>query len=113
LEFTDKSTAWLSVHLPGILISENPRSVWFYDDPRPEVKSMIWFFDRLIEKKIILYSLAVQKMKRLLQINRRIPRDESEKMIKEWEKAASGQVMPVSHQQESAGQTAPGPDHDM
>ncbi len=90
LELADKSVAWLSIHLPGILISDNPFSVRFYDTTQLEAKSIIWFIDLLIEKQIILYAFAVQKMKQLLKINRRIPREESEKRIKEWEDVATG-----------------------
>ena len=85
LELADKSVAWLSIHLQGILISDNPLSARLYETTQLEVKSIIWLIDLLIEKQIILYTFAVQKMKQLLKINRRIPRDESEKRIKEWE----------------------------
>lgn len=87
LELADKSVAWLSIHLQGILICGNPLSARFYETMPLKARNLIWFFDQLIEKQIILYSFAVEKMKLLLKINRRMPREECEKRIKDWEVA--------------------------
>lgn len=85
LELGDKSVAWLSIHLKGIVISGNLLLGKFCQSRQLEVEGMIWFFDLLIEKQFITYAFAVQKMVQLLKINRRIPREECEKRIKEWE----------------------------
>jgi hypothetical protein len=89
LELADKSVAWLSVHLKGIVISANPLLGRFCQSSQLEVEGMVWFFDLLIEKQFIIHAFAVQKMEQLLKINRRIPREECEKRIKEWEDPAT------------------------
>jgi len=88
LELADKSVAWLSTHLKGIVISGNLLLGKFCQSKQIEVGGMIWFFDLLIEKQFITYDFAAQKMVQLLKINRRIPREECEKRIKEWEDSA-------------------------
>ena len=88
LELADKSVAWLSIHLKGIVISGNLLLGKFCQSKQLEVGGMIWFFDLLIEKQFITYAFAAQKMVQLLKINRRIPREECEKRIKEWEDPA-------------------------
>jgi hypothetical protein len=88
LELADKTVAWLSLHLQGILISGYPLSARFYETTPLEEKNIIWFFDLLLGKHIILHAFAIQKLQQLLKINRRIPRQECEKRIKEWEVAA-------------------------
>jgi hypothetical protein len=89
LELADKSVAWLSIHLKGIVISGNQLLGRFYQSGQLEVEGIIWFFDLLIEKKFIIHAFAAQKMEQLLKINRRIPREECEKKIKEWEELAT------------------------
>jgi len=88
LELADKSIAWLSIHLKGIVISGNLLLGKFCQSKQLEVGGMIWFFDLLIEKQFITQAFAAQKMVQLLKINRRIPREECEKRIKEWEDSA-------------------------
>ncbi len=89
LELADKSVAWLSIHLKGIVISGNLLLGRFCQSGLLEVKSMIWFFDLLIEKQLIKHAFAAQKMEQMLKINRRIPWEECEKKIKEWGELAS------------------------
>jgi hypothetical protein len=77
LELADKSVVWLSAHLQGTLISGDPIYIRYYETTRAVAKNIIWFFDLLIEKQIILPDSAAQKMAQLQKINRRIPLDES------------------------------------
>jgi len=95
LELADKSVAWLSIHLQGILISDNPLPARFYEATQLEAKGIVWFFDLLIDKQIIVYSFAAQKMGQLLKINRRIPRAECEKRIAVWEDLATFVIQQV------------------
>ena len=89
LELADKSVAWLSIHLQGMVISVNPLLERFCQSGQLEVEGLIWFFDLLIEKRLIVHAFAAQKMEQLLKINHRIPRDECEKRIKEWRDSAT------------------------
>jgi hypothetical protein len=88
-ELADKSVAWLSIHLKGIVISGNLILGRFCQSRQVQVESMIWFFDLLIEKQFIIHAFAAQKMGQLLKINSKIPRDECEKKIREWKDSAS------------------------
>ncbi len=45
---------------------------------------MIWLFDTFLEKQLIVHSHAVEKMKQLILINSRLPKEECEKRMKEW-----------------------------
>lgn len=89
LELADKSIAWLSIHLKGILISGNILLERICKSNELEVKDMIWFFDLLIEKQLIKHRHAAQKVHQLLKVNPRIPREEYEKRIKEWGDSAT------------------------
>jgi hypothetical protein len=89
LEFADKSVAWLSIQLNGTLISGNRLLRKFCESRQLEAGSMIWFFDLLIEKQLIIQALAAQKMEQLLKTNRIIPHEECEKKIKEWKESAT------------------------
>jgi hypothetical protein len=85
LEIADKSVAWLSIHLSGYLILANSLYARYFETNQSEIKDLIWLFDILIEEHIISHVFAIQKIKQLLKINRRISREECGKRIIKWE----------------------------
>ena len=51
-----------------------------------EVHGIIYVIDQLVEESILDKRLAIIKLRRLEESNPRLPKDEIEKRIKQWEK---------------------------
>ena len=49
-----------------------------------EVRGIIWLFDNFVEKELCSPTVAIKKMKELLIINPRLPKDECDKRLKNW-----------------------------
>jgi len=84
LELADKSVVWLAMHLKATVISGDGPLRRFCESKQLEVRGIIWFFDSLLEKQLIVPALAALKMEQLLIMNSRLPRFECERRIKEW-----------------------------
>ena len=93
LAIADKSAAWLSVYLSGFLISDIPFSLFYRESKHPEIQNLTWFFDVLIENQIITHTIAIQKIKELVKVNRKTPREQYENKIKEWEVALTSAII--------------------
>jgi rRNA-processing protein FCF1 len=50
-----------------------------------EVHSILWLFDRMLDESVITKSLAADKLRGLRAMNRRLPADELETRIEQWE----------------------------
>jgi hypothetical protein len=48
------------------------------------VHGILWVFDQLVKQNIITNGNAYDKLSLLLEINPRLPRDESQKRLKKW-----------------------------
>lgn len=84
LELADKSVAWLSIHINAMVLSGDGPLRKFCESKKLEVRGIIWLFDTFLEKQLIIHAHAADKMKQLLLINSRLPREECERRMKEW-----------------------------
>jgi hypothetical protein len=84
LDLADKSVAWLSIHIDAMVLSGDGPLRKFCESKKLEVRGIIWLFDTFLNKQLIIHAHAIEKMKQLLLINSRLPREECEKRIKEW-----------------------------
>ncbi len=50
-----------------------------------EVKGTLWVFDQLVSRKLLKTPVAAQKLRQLLQEERRLPIQECQTRIERWE----------------------------
>ncbi|HSZ33938.1 MAG TPA: hypothetical protein VK772_11540 [Puia sp.] len=72
LEFADKSVLWLTIHLKAIAISGTGPLKQFCQSKQLEVRDLIWIFDLLIEKKLLMHDFVAQKIEQLIKMNGRL-----------------------------------------
>lgn len=54
------------------------------NDANIPVHGILWIFDQLVTRKIITTQAAHEKLKRLLNMNPRLPTKESQIRLKKW-----------------------------
>ena len=72
LELADKSVLWLTIHLKAIAISGAGPLKQFCESRQLEVRDLIWIFDLLIEKKLLMHDFVAQKIEQLIKMNGRL-----------------------------------------
>lgn len=85
LSFEDCSVWYYSKKMSGILLTGDGKLRKQARKDDLEVKGIIYVFDELLDQNIISYATAIEKMKELLQLNIRLPKNEIEKRLHEWE----------------------------
>lgn len=84
LSFEDCSVWYYSKVMNGTLLTGDSRLRKQARKDGVEVKGIIYIFDELLEQKVITYDIAIKKMKQLLQLNVRLPKEEINKRLLEW-----------------------------
>lgn len=85
LSFEDCSVWYYSKQMDGILLTGDGKLRKQARNDSVEVRGIIYIFDQLIEQNIITPSVAIERMKELLQLNVRLPKKEINKRLLEWE----------------------------
>lgn len=85
LSFEDCSVWYYSKKMNGILLTGDGKLRKQARNDNVEVKGIIYIFDQLIVQSLIDYATAVTKMKELLQLNVRLPKNEMNKRLQDWE----------------------------
>ncbi len=84
LEIADKSVAWLSIKLRAVVLTGDGPLRKFCESQKLEVKGIIWLFDTLVEKKLIVHAQAAEKMRILTGFNSRLPKETCAERIRKW-----------------------------
>lgn len=84
LSMADCSCFWLCRQLSGTLLTSDGRLRRSASEKDIPVHGILWAFDNLISEKEISIGKAESKLKVLMDINPRLPREECEKRLKKW-----------------------------
>jgi len=84
LSMADCSCFWLCRQLSGTLLTSDGRLRRSASEKDIPVHGILWVFDQLIFQKDITVWGAHRKLKLLMEINPRLPREECEKRLKKW-----------------------------
>lgn len=71
-----------------LLTGERKLRIIATESHRLKVHGVLWVFEKLIEKKIIIPRKAHVKLVQLMTLNNRLPKPECERRLKRWEKSA-------------------------
>jgi rRNA-processing protein FCF1 len=86
VSFTDCSV-WYYAKSNGYALLTGDRKLRMYSQKDDvEVRGILYVFDMLVEEKIIIPSVAAERLMRLCELNPRLPKDETENRIKAWTK---------------------------
>ena len=86
LSFVDCSVLYYSKKMEGTLLTGDGRLRKQAKKDNVDVRGIIYIFDELVEQELLTKKDAATKIEELAQLNARLPKDEIEKRIKEWEK---------------------------
>jgi len=84
LSMADCSCFWLCRQLSGTLLTSDGRLRRSASEKDIPVHGILWVFDNLISEKEISIGEAESKLKDLMDINPRLPRNECRKRLKKW-----------------------------
>jgi len=84
LSLGDCSCVWLCMQLSATLLTTDGRLRRSASEKDIPVHGILWVFDQLILQKDITVWGAHRKLKILMEINPRLPREECEKRLKKW-----------------------------
>lgn len=84
LSLADCSCLWLCNHLPATLLTSDGRLRKSAIDKGIPIHGILWVFEQLVHQKDIKEGEAASKLKKLMEINPRLPREECHKRLKKW-----------------------------
>lgn len=84
LSFEDCSVWYYSKKLSGTLLTGDAKLRKQVSKQGIEVRGIIYVFDELVKYKLLDYSIAVEKIEQLYQLNSRLPKKEIDKRIEYW-----------------------------
>ncbi|WP_052594754.1 hypothetical protein [Aureispira sp. CCB-QB1] len=85
LSFEDCSVWYYSKKLMGTLLTGDGKLRKQAKKNGIEVRGIIYIFDKLVEKELLSFTDAAEKMDLLFQLNNRLPKKEIDKRIKAWQ----------------------------
>lgn len=83
--FNDCSVLYLAEKLKVPLLSGDNALRRSAEKRGVEVKGTLWVFDQLVSRKMLKTSVAAQKLRHLLQEERRLPERECQNRIERWD----------------------------
>lgn len=87
LSMEDCSCLFLAETLPAMLLTGERRLRSIATELHQlEVHGVLWVFEQLIEEKVINHPLAHAKLTQLININKRLPKGECERLLKRWKR---------------------------
>lgn len=84
LSFEDCSVWYFAAKLEGILLTGDRQLRNHSTRSGIQVHGILFLFDQMLTKNLITYSLAIEKLTALVQINPRLPQKLIAERIKEW-----------------------------
>ena len=84
LSMADCSCLWLCEQLSATLLTSDGKLRNSAAEKGILVHGILWVFEELIQKKEIALQRAKDKLRELLEINPRLPREECLKKLKKW-----------------------------
>ncbi|MFT4577036.1 MAG: rRNA-processing protein FCF1 [Polaribacter sp.] len=84
LSFEDCSVWHYSEKLSGTLLTGDGKLRKQVSKDGIEVRGILYILDELIKQKLLGFSLAIEKIEQLYQLNNRLPKKEIEKRIEHW-----------------------------
>lgn len=84
LSFEDCSVWHYSEKLSGTLLTGDGKLRKQVSKDGIEVRGILYVLDELIKQKLLGFTLAIEKVKQLYQLNNRLPKKEIEKRIEHW-----------------------------
>lgn len=84
LSFEDYSVLYYSKKLSGALLTGDGKLRKQATKEGIEVRGIIFIFDELLKQGLISFTLAIDKIEKLLLLNNRLPKKEIEKRIENW-----------------------------
>lgn len=84
LSMADCSCFWLCRQLSATLLTSDGRLRRSASEKDIPVHGILWVFDNLMSEKEISIGEAESKLKALMEINPRLPREECRKRLKKW-----------------------------
>jgi hypothetical protein len=85
LEIPDKTVVYLATKLNACVLTGDGPLRKFCAKCHLEVKGILWLFDAFLERDLINYQIAIDRMNFLLSFNDRLPKDECLSRIKFWQ----------------------------
>ncbi len=83
--FNDCSVLYLAEKMKVPLLSGDNALRRSAEKRGVEVKGTLWVFDQLVSRKLLKPSVAAQKLRHLLQDERRLPQEECQTRMERWE----------------------------
>jgi len=85
LEIPDKTVVYLAIKLEAFVLTGDGPLRKFCAKSKLDVKGILWLFDVFLERGLINYDMAIDRMNFLLSFNDRLPKDECLSRIKLWQ----------------------------
>ncbi len=85
LSLADSSIIYFANKMDAIIFSSDGLLRQEAEGRKIKVHGILWIFRKLIENDILSKSMAANKLKKLMEINTRLPVKECYKCLKEWE----------------------------
>ena len=86
LSDSDKSVFSLALELDAFILSGDGMIRKISYTKKIEIHGIFWLLDKFLESKLITKKNARQRLKNLMEYNKRLPTDECEKRISDWGK---------------------------
>jgi predicted nucleic acid-binding protein len=99
LSYTDHSVLFLAERLNAIVVTGDNLLRKLCEKRQLTVHGILWLFDQFVDKKCLTPNDAAQVLRKLIAYNRRLPKQESQQRIRDWELTTPIQTLetPSSH----------------
>lgn len=84
LSFQDCSALYFALKLKTLLLTGDKRLKNQAISKKLDVKGILFIFDQLVEQRILSKSEAFEYLKKLQEVNQRLPKSEIESRLKSW-----------------------------
>lgn len=84
LSFEDCSACYFALKYKGIVLTGDARLRKYAVASGLEVHGTLHLFDQMLQNKIVTLETAIQKLRLLAEINKRLPKREIEKRFQDW-----------------------------
>ena len=84
LSLADCSCLWLCNHLSATLLTSDGRLRKSAIDKDIPIHGILWVFEQLVHQEEITAGEDASRLKELMEINPRLPREECHKKLKKW-----------------------------